>query len=595
MKKHFYLLIAVFIANLVSAQIPAGYYNGTDGLTSFTLKTKLHEIIKTGHQDKGYNWVVYATSDRDKYYENDNSVLDIYSEKPNGADPYNFTIGTNQCGNYTGEASCYNREHSIPKSTFNDATPMHNDYHHLFPTDGYVNGRRGNWPYGEVANATWTSQNGSKLGSSALSGYSGTVFEPIDEFKGDLARVYFYFATRYQDRITSFNYDMYDGTTTKVFAEPFLSMLLKWHRNDPVSQKELDRNNAVYNYQKNRNPYVDNPNWVEVIWGNGGAADTQSPSTPTNLAAGTTTSSSVPLSWTASTDNVAVTSYDVYMNGVLKTNSTSTSTTISGLTPVTTYSFYVIAKDAAGNVSPQSNTVTATTLSGPVDPEPTTTCGTETFETIPAAASAYESYSWTNNGITWNTTDSRTDQTLNGKGILVRNGALTSSSISGGIASLTVKTKRVFGGTSGTFNLKINGTTVATIPYGAQDLVVTTTIPAINITGNIIISIAENSTAGNRVVFDDLSWTCYAGLATSEAKTKAISISPNPVKNGEINVSGTDIQKIKTVQIISMSGKLIKTINQPFKNSSKIVLGNTLPKGVYILKADDTVSKFIVE
>ncbi len=272
MKKSIILLF-VGLFGITNAQIPTGYYDGTDGLSGAALKTKLSQIITNGHQDKGYNWNVFATSDRDKYYENDNSVLDIYSENPTGIDPYKFTISNDQCGSYSGEASCYNREHTIPKSTFDDRTPMHNDYHHLLPTDGYVNGRRSNWPYGEVGSATWTSKNGSKLGSSKLNGYNGTVFEPINEFKGDIARIYFYFATRYQSQITGFNYAMYDGSTFKVFAEPFLSMLLRWHQQDPVSQKEIDRNKAVYTYQGNRNPYIDHPEYIAQIWGTVMAVD----------------------------------------------------------------------------------------------------------------------------------------------------------------------------------------------------------------------------------------------------------------------------------------------------------------------------------
>ena len=143
-------ILAVGLFGILNAQIPTGYYDGTDGLTGAALKTKLSEIATRGHQDKGYNWVVFSSADRDKYYEKDNTVLDIYSENPTGGDPYNFTIGTNQCGSYSGEAYCYNREHTIPKSTFDDRPPMHNDYHHLLATDGYVNGRRSNWPYGEV-------------------------------------------------------------------------------------------------------------------------------------------------------------------------------------------------------------------------------------------------------------------------------------------------------------------------------------------------------------------------------------------------------------------------------------------------------------
>ncbi len=93
---------------------------------------------------------------------------------------------------YSGEGSCYNREHAFPRSWFGGAvSPMNTDVHHVFATDGYVNGRRSSYPYGDVASATYTSSNGSKLGAgSSASGYTGTVFEPIDEFKGDFARAY---------------------------------------------------------------------------------------------------------------------------------------------------------------------------------------------------------------------------------------------------------------------------------------------------------------------------------------------------------------------------------------------------------------------
>ena len=103
----FFLGLAV--STLGFSQGPTGYYDGTTNLTGFALKSKLTQIVTAGHQDKGYNWAVFASSDRDKYYEKDNTVLDIYSENPAGPDPYNFTIAANQCGNYSGEASCYNR------------------------------------------------------------------------------------------------------------------------------------------------------------------------------------------------------------------------------------------------------------------------------------------------------------------------------------------------------------------------------------------------------------------------------------------------------------------------------------------------------
>lgn len=272
MKKILTLALLAVISTAF-AQIPAGYYNTATG-TGYTLKTQLYNIIKD-HDNQGYDglYTTYQTSDRDYFYENDGTILDMYSENPGGADPYTYSAGESQrCGNYQSEGDCYNREHIIPQSIFNEAQPMKSDAHFIVPTDGKVNGYRNNYPFGMVGTATYTSQNGSKLGQASNSGYAagytGIVFEPINEFKGDIARMYFYFATRYQNVITGFNpYAMFNGTNNQVFSPTFLEILKHWHTQDPVSQREIVRNNAVYARQGNRNPFIDHPEWVEVIWG----------------------------------------------------------------------------------------------------------------------------------------------------------------------------------------------------------------------------------------------------------------------------------------------------------------------------------------
>ncbi len=356
------LLWIVFLSSwLCNAQAPSGYYNSATG-TGYTLKTQLYNIIK-GHTDRGYAglWTTYQTSDRDNQNENDNTIFDLYSENQSGTDPYNYIYSTDQCGTYASEGDCYNREHMVPQSVFNSSAPMVSDAHFIPPTDGKVNGMRSDYPHGNVATASWISQNGSKLGTSAVSGYSGTVFEPNPAFKGDIARMYFYFATRYENVVAGYTYPMFNKTSNQVFTTAFRDMLLAWHAADPVSTREIARNNAIYARQGNRNPFIDNPNYVNMIWG-GGTSDTTAPSVPTNLAPSNITSTGLTLSWTASTDNVGVTGYDVYMNGTLKTSSTSTSSSITGLTASTTYSFTVKAKDAAGNVSASSTSLNVTTL-----------------------------------------------------------------------------------------------------------------------------------------------------------------------------------------------------------------------------------------
>lgn len=360
MKTKLVTLLVILCTCAGFAQIPSGYYNTATG-TGYTLKTQLYNIIK-GHTDKGYAglWTTYQTSDRDNQYENDNTIFDLYSENPTGADPYNFAYSTGQCGTYSSEGDCYNREHMIPQSVFNSNSPMVGDAHFITPTDGKVNGMRSNYPHGKVATASWTSLNGSKLGTSAVAGYTGTVFEPLDAFKGDIARMYFYFATRYENTVATYAYDMFNGTSNQVFTTAFRDMLLAWHAADPVSAREIARNNAIYARQGNRNPYIDHPEYVNMVWG-GGTADTTAPTAPTNLAASNITATSLSLAWTASTDNVGVTGYDVYMNDALKTSVTTTSASITGLTASTTYSFYLKAKDAAGNNSAASTTINATT------------------------------------------------------------------------------------------------------------------------------------------------------------------------------------------------------------------------------------------
>ena len=126
----------------------------------------------------------------------------MYSDIPNGTPPYTFTFGSDKCGSYAKEGDCYNREHSFPASWFSDAYPMYADLFHLYPTDGYVNSMHSNYPFGDVATPSWTSANGCLLGASSDAGYSGTVFEPIDEYKGDIARSYLYMITCYKDKVS---------------------------------------------------------------------------------------------------------------------------------------------------------------------------------------------------------------------------------------------------------------------------------------------------------------------------------------------------------------------------------------------------------
>ena len=260
MKK--FILSIILFSNFCFAQIPLGYYNTAQGLTGNPLKIALHNIIDN-HTQISYNalWNAYQKTDK----KANGKVWDMYSDIPSGTPPYQFTFVTDQCGNYVVEGDCYNREHSWPKSWFNFLSIPESDLFHVYPTDGKVNGERSNYPYGDVGAATITTQNGGKLGSCSNLGYNLTVFEPINEYKGDLARTYFYMSTRYYSEDASWSTS--DATNKSIILPWQMNVLLQWHHQDPVSNKEIARNDSIYyKYQNNRNPFIDNPQWADSIW-----------------------------------------------------------------------------------------------------------------------------------------------------------------------------------------------------------------------------------------------------------------------------------------------------------------------------------------
>ncbi len=288
-KSFFLLLLSVLLLNSsIFAQIPSGYYNNANGLSGLQLKTALYNIIKN-HTSISYTnlYTSYQTTDNLP----PNKVWDMYSLKSNGTANYYYTHGSNQCGSYSTEGDCYNREHSTPSSWFSDATPMYTDLFNVYPTDGYVNNRRSNYPLANVGSVTWTSSNGSKLGNCSVSGYTGIVFEPIDSYKGDFARSYFYMATRYENLVANWPSNspqcalVYAGNNGLTFNPWYVNMLLLWCALDPVSQKEIDRNNAVYAIQHNRNPYIDHPEYITYIWGGTTPLSTEPSNYPTNFSA----------------------------------------------------------------------------------------------------------------------------------------------------------------------------------------------------------------------------------------------------------------------------------------------------------------------
>ena len=264
MKRISLFVLLAAVALLVSAEAPNGsgtYYQNANGKKGAQLKTALCGILWETRYNPAlsYNelWTAFHTTD----VRSDGKIWDMYSDKTN-YEPG----GSAQGHNYSGEGDSYNREHSFPASWFGSNTPMYTDLHHIYPTDGYINNRRSNYPFGETNGNTYKSHNSfSKLGSCTVSGYTGTVFEPADEYKGDFARTYFYMVTCYEEKLADWysknseSRATIDGTKYPAFQSWQLNMLLKWAKDDPVSAKEIARNTAVKNLQGNRNPFIDYP------------------------------------------------------------------------------------------------------------------------------------------------------------------------------------------------------------------------------------------------------------------------------------------------------------------------------------------------
>lgn len=260
------------------AQIPSGYYNAAVGKSGDSLRKALSVIINTGHNKLSYSNIWNFFDSTDIRPGTANKIWDMYSDIPGGTPAYIYTFSADQCtGGVGAEGVCYSREHCFPNSWFgalDDLTHPYSDLHHLYPADQYVNQYKSNNPIGKVGTATKTFTNLSKVGPCITPGYTGTVYEPIDAYKGDFARAFLYIATCYADSMGAWvkRFKVPESvacidTVTNNFKPWFRDLLLSWHNNDPVSTKEINRNNVVYRtYQANRNPFVDHPEYANYIW-----------------------------------------------------------------------------------------------------------------------------------------------------------------------------------------------------------------------------------------------------------------------------------------------------------------------------------------
>ena len=221
-----------------SGRFEGNYYKNTRDLYDIPLRQALKQTVQSGALQLGYS------DARDRMY------MQIDNQKDNGQNASQNTIecvytGEQQTG-YTDRRDAqssnprFNTEHTFPQSKYDSDEPMRSDLHHLFPTRVYVNSERSNHPFAEVNNASFTA-GGSRS--------NGREFEPRNAQKGPSARAMMYFVVRYQD---------YDN-----FYRPQENILLKWHRNFPPDEVEKQRNEDIFRYQKNRNPFVDHPEFME--------------------------------------------------------------------------------------------------------------------------------------------------------------------------------------------------------------------------------------------------------------------------------------------------------------------------------------------
>lgn len=299
MIKHFFTFILIFVVIMAKAQIPAGYYDNAAGLSGEALKTALHDIIK-GHHELSYDSVTIALRVTDQDTIDTSKVVCLYT---------GWTYGKYDFGN---GSENWNREHVWSKShgDFGTNPPAGTDLHHIRPADASVNSAKNNrdfnWGITQYID-----------GSGPTNCYEDTdVWEPRDEVKGDVARMIFYMATRYEGDNGEVDLEIIDSVNTSPNKEPLygkLSTLLAWNNNDPVNFWEQRRNDSIYYlYQHNRNPFIDHPEYIDSIWGTGILAE---PSHHViNFIVAATTDSSVTLTWNNNDGTVAAQNYLLLIN-----------------------------------------------------------------------------------------------------------------------------------------------------------------------------------------------------------------------------------------------------------------------------------------
>lgn len=616
----------VFLPFFAFAQIPAGYYSGTENLSGYPLKTKLHEIISKKTYSYHYSDVIglYANTDLDHYYENDGSILDIYSEKPNGPDAYNYNLTQNISG-ASAEGQGWNREHGTPNSNFYSIYPMYSDLHYLIPTDAYVNQRRSNYPYGWNNGSLNVFTNGSKLGKSTTPGYSNsnTVYEPIDEFKGDVARYLLYFVVRYEGSLRNFNYliaaSPLDGTEEKGFEDWYINMLKEWNALDPVSQKEIDRNNAVYDLENVRNPFIDHPEFVNLIWTQTPA--TTPPESPSGLLATDRGESFIKLQWQPSA-SADVLGYQIFQNGMYIGYTRDPYFYADRLLPDTSYTYTVKAYNTGFLFS--ADTTELTTATTGADGWAKDLMITKYIEGSDSNT-ALEITNLTGHEVNLNNyyLSAQYYATTTGNFYFGESYQLQGT-IQHGESKVIINPYAQFSAFSpsdGDFitnapPLKFWGSQYVELSYGKKTLKTASTnnyemryytVDAVGSKGiantNFDKSLYRNAEVTDPTsIFKIEEWTEYPMdyttglgqfvLGTHETVKNEQIIYPNPVSGDYLYIKAAHPEQIATVAVYDMSGKLVIEAVYPFKKQNYLDISK-LPAGMYLLKTDTTTVRFI--
>ncbi|KAB8153119.1 T9SS type A sorting domain-containing protein [Kordia sp. TARA_039_SRF] len=613
--------ILLLVTGLLSLTLTAqqSYYNDVNlTLTGTQLRDALAaKVINTHSNSLSYSEIWDAIRNTDEDPINPNNVVLLYGWE-NGSDGDVTNDASRDKNDNGGNVGDWNREHTFANSLANpdlDASgqsgPPYSDAHNLRSTDVQRNGQRGSRLFGA---------------GSGNSGVSGTEWYPGDataggtDWRGDVARIVMYMYIRYGNQCAPNLVAV--GTQNSVDSN-MIDLLLEWNAADPVSAIEDARNTYhedIFNAtaQGNRNPFIDNPRLATRIWGGTPAedrwgiysSDTQAPTVPTNVMVSNETSNTIDVSWDASTDNVAVTEYDVYVDATFYQTVTSTSITVTGLSASTMYDFTVAAKDAEGNTSAQSGIVSGTTLAGG-------SVGADLYfseyiegssfnkaleianftgSTIDLndAGNVYTLKISTNGNAMWNSTYSfPMGATINdGDVYVIGHGSLA---ICTGVVDDSNNTITGFNGNDaiGLFKNDVLIDILGTLGDGSTYAENTTLVrkPSINSPNTTYTASEWDSFPSNTC--DDLGMhTQTLNVATFEASE--FSIYPNPTNGDFVYINTKNNVEITAINVFDIAGRQVISQN----NSSNQINVGGLQQGMYLLQlqiGNETVTKKLIK